>query len=84
MEKKTIQVTQDDIEHGKRECGDTCAVARAMQRAFPGRSVHVGATIVWFGADSFPLPRRVQDFISDFDDGKRVQPFTFDFEPPQS
>lgn len=81
----TIEVTADDIKHGRQYEVDTCAVARAIKRALPGaRELKVSG----FGIDFWnPLtkatevcevPKKVAAFIKAFDkDRNSVKPTSF-------
>lgn len=78
----TIDVTQEDIDHG--ECGRCyrCPVARAIKRAI-GILVEVGDRYVAiFDKDrdsiiDYALPDVAVDFIAAFDAGAPVSPFSF-------
>lgn len=84
-----IKVTKLDIARGAKGEPTTCPIARAVKRAYNwNREVQVGVSSFSvspagdFDAEesqSFPIPERAQNFISDFDnygpDG--VEPFSF-------
>lgn len=77
-----ITVTQEDIEKGKRGCRN-CPIALATNRTtlldaavYPHCIISVDMGTVWV------LPKKAQQFIQRFDDGKPVHPFTFDIELP--
>lgn len=82
-----VNVTQEDID-GARKCDSTnCAVAKAILHAdIPQmKSVAVGPIIgyVYLEDDRdlfFRLPAEVALFIRHFDQGKRVEPFSFELE----
>lgn len=88
MKLKTIRVTQDDIDHGKRGSFCDCPVALAVKRAFRAslsdRRIavrHEGIFVGDLEDERFwvaEADREVQAFIAAFDDGKRVTPRTFD------
>jgi hypothetical protein len=91
--KLTIDVTADDIEHGKRRDCNNCPVARAIQRHFHTVKVGVGAVIYWdtpwhdlYNVYCVP-PDSVFEFISRFDnnpiDYERPQPISFELEIPE-
>ena len=73
-----IEVTQADIRRGRRfsECG--CPVARATRRATKWRKpVFVGDGEIAVGDQAWGMPRAVSRFVSAFDEGEPVKPFTF-------
>lgn len=78
-----IHVTQDDIKLGIRADCHLCPIALAIERALGVHDVGVyHGTADWckpkrktrWGAN---LPIEAQTFISDFDAGAPVKPFTF-------
>lgn len=77
----TIEVTQRHIDEG--EVGDCslCPVARGTQDAFPGFKIVVGDDDIFIDEEgvglNYATPSIVRDFISDFDNGRLVHPFTF-------
>ena len=87
MKKKTIRVTDKDILTGVRQSWCECPVAMAVKRAFrtarTNKPVHVPHEVIavgdleetqsWFAE----TPGVVQRFITRFDAGKRVKPFSF-------
>lgn len=79
-----VYVKQSDISRGKRGHAKTCAIARAMRRAEVfGRDVHVygpEAQTARFGR--IPLPWKCEDFVSGFDRGEPVKPFSFSVRIP--
>lgn len=89
MNKLTVTVTQDDIEHGVTRHCQKCPIARAVARELlPGMSVEVVAATVRITPVNRPawhtpvalcesLPPRALTFIERFDAGKSVRPFTF-------
>lgn len=81
----TINVTQEDIDNGKRRTAYGCPVWLALSRVFPGKSIatdsHSGSIGFWY----FDTPRAVSAFINmfdagDFDAGDSVSPFSFELE----
>lgn len=76
-----IQVTNEDIKLGKRCSCKRCPVARALWRAtgkqwsvLPTHAVIVGK---WA---AFHFTTTVTDWIKNHDNGRKVQPFEFDFD----
>lgn len=86
MKKKQITVTEEDIAYGDRRSYCNCPVARAVKRAFKvggsGRPVFVRHEGVFVGQPDderfwmADLPKSVDRFITRFDEGKTVRPFT--------
>jgi hypothetical protein len=74
----TIEVTQEDIDNGKRRRCRHCPVALALRRFT--RSVWVADQSYLHNLDlqkEIGTPNRVSFFIEEFDAGKPVKPFTF-------
>lgn len=71
-----IDVTQQDIDKGKRRNARRCPVARALRRATGRRNCYV-SNDVSVGDMYCSLPRRFSTFINTFDDYGRdeVKPF---------
>lgn len=80
-----IEVTQEDIEKGKRGSKCYCPIALALMRAQPTRCVSVGALTVALDLPRvcLNLPHRVRCWIYDFDSGEAVAPFEFDLDLPE-
>ena len=75
-----IDVTQEDIDRGKRSRPCECPLAIAASRA-TGRPCSVGLDRIGFDdglALEWPLPDIAFKFRWDFDNGQPVQPFGFD------
>jgi hypothetical protein len=62
-----IEVTQDDIDCGRRYDNCACPVALALRRMFPGQSVMVYQTHAVVGGKSYLLDREGADLIYYFD-----------------
>jgi hypothetical protein len=75
-----INVTQEDIDEGKPVVCNECPVALAIARALPGCEIHVLGTIVIVNGMYYQLPDECLDFVTRFDDGKSVSPFSFTLE----
>jgi hypothetical protein len=75
-----IDVTQEDIEAGKRRKVTTCPIARAANRVFVKAArvntfeIRVAGMHVFTGQ---PLPLRASRFVMAFDSGRPVKPFSF-------
>lgn len=89
----TVEVTQDDIIHGKPQDCCECPVALAVQRTFgPEFAVDVAFRIFIEPSigqrAEFVRPRSVIDFIRRFDApaifGSGVEPFTFTLDVPDA
>ena len=86
-----IQVTQEDIDSGRRLQCNHCPVAKALQRALKNRRIYTDGNFVWEERDhSFltdkvvaSLPQDVKFKIVDFDRDRKMQPFEFElpYEP---
>jgi hypothetical protein len=79
-----IQVTQQDIDRGKRGDDCWCPVALAINR-WSGRNSSVDVDTVVIGIDTadgkpdeFLTPPKIAEFIRRFDNGEPVEPFEFD------
>lgn len=74
-----VEVTKEDIANGERENSCKCPVALALSRLGTDVSVGNGEIGFWLG-DKYRLieiPDMVDDFITQFDNGKEVEPFEF-------
>jgi hypothetical protein len=82
-----IKVTLKDIEEGFRGSCYDCPVALAFKREVKPTTqigLNVGTERIlhrevheW---DTYTLPKKAQTFIKRFDNGKRVEPFTFEIK----
>ena len=85
----TVSVTAEHIANGVPGSGWGCAVALAIEEAFPGcEDVSVSeATACICCEDVEPawvdLPASAADFIEAFDNEWDVEPFTFDLDYPE-
>lgn len=78
-----IEVTQHDIDTGKRDSPRLCALGLAVSRAFPSCQIFVGRDHMNIQGISVNLPAEARAFIQDFDDHIHVIPFTLHItEPP--
>lgn len=82
-----IDVTQDDIDSGRRRGSRSCPIARAARRALPtGVIVKVGTFSVEIrsvsGIAEWENPKAVRGFIAAFDTfgPAAVEPFSFSVE----
>lgn len=77
----TIEVTAEDIERGARIDPERCPIALACRRALPDIAVSVDG----YGIDEYdliPTPDVAAKFITSFDTGKTVEPFSFELRIP--
>ena len=77
-----IDVTQADIDHGRKRDDSKCPIALALTR-MGYEDVSVGSYIVWTKNDILrhilrrPTPPDASKFIHDFDNDRKVKPFSF-------
>lgn len=71
-----INVTKEDIKKGKPKEARLCPIARACKRAGL-KDAAVRYTRIENGRQCFPISKTTSRFISDFDLGKPVKPFSF-------
>jgi len=78
-----INVTQLDIDTGKPFSGAKCPIAIAIKRAVPtAHKINVGAVEIsfWQGGRrrGFDTPNSAANFVRQFDQQNRVEPFEFE------
>ena len=73
-----IEVTQKDIEKGKRNSSRFCPVARAVRRATRKRYIEVTGRTIFIERKELFVPLKVTRFINRFDDSILVHPFSFE------
>lgn len=77
-----IRVIRDDIRKGKRKSLCECPVARALKRQTPFSKITVCSALTFIqsngGSVVVDAPKAVSDFITKFDLGEPVKPFTFE------
>lgn len=81
-----IEVTLEDI-HNARGGSRGCPIALAGQRLFEDPELTVGANSMWRrngdeDLTEYRLPPSAREFISAFDFGDPVEPFTFSVKVP--
>jgi len=79
---RIVQVTQSDIDMGKRHNACDCPVALALKRAF-NTEVRVGCNDFFVGTPNpnllaYGLPLAATRFITAFDNRRKVEPFEFE------
>jgi hypothetical protein len=76
-----IEVSQDDINFGRRRSTGYCPIALAAQRT-TGEKWIVGSNMMWKQDspqdDNLYFAPEVELFIKNFDEGKPVNPFSFE------
>jgi hypothetical protein len=78
-----IRVTKSDIRYGEPESVTSCPIALAVMRATRRARVSVDGDEVIIAKPksrcvcAFPMPAKAGDFVSDFDGGEKVRPFSF-------
>lgn len=76
-----IDVTQEDIDTGIKEDAEACAIAKTLKRN-GYKHVTVGNDSITFyykGIDWYATPPSIaSEFISNFDEGELVKPFSFE------
>lgn len=82
-----VQVTQEDIDWGRRNNSFKCVVARAIGRTIEGSCYRdVDLQVVTFSLGDlryqYRTPWRVVDYIVDFDAGLTITPFEFTLTDP--
>lgn len=81
-----IEVTQEDINNGKRGNCRKCPVALACMRSMPGFVVDVSTREIFIQhtsehiVKSVPMSYTVRDFVVNFDSHGYVEPFSFVLE----
>ena len=88
---RLIEVTKEDIRNGDRGCSDSCAIARALRREYDPTwsednqldievELEYGEPKLWVEHKQLEINidqcAFVKKFINDFDDFKKVEPFT--------
>lgn len=76
----TIEVTQGDINGGKRSKCKECPVALAISRHINLASVVVRGGYCLISGTEYDLPMVAELFIDNFDYGLQVRPFTFELD----
>jgi len=79
-----VEVTAEDIASGDPQECSSCPIARAMNRATPGRKWLVDDRFAGYHVcgriTDFPMPDSAREFISRFDRGAAVEPFAFEID----
>lgn len=90
MTRRTIFVTQNNIDSGLTESPDQCPIALACRDA--GLELWIGCVNAYFSQEAYKgrdqdcpgqfseLPDSAKTFIADFDEGKEVEAFEFDLD----
>ena len=74
-----IQITQQDIDNGKKVDPSGCAIAVALKQEF---AYKIGVTnFILIGKDYYQAMPEVARWIKDFDKGEGVKPITIELVP---
>ncbi len=76
MARIKIEVTERDISFGKRDDCKRCPIAIAARRVGLNQ-LEVGGWYLTSGNTTYTLTKKARDFITDFDGGLQVSPFSF-------
>ena len=88
MKKLIVNVTNEDIRTGRKECVSACPVAKAIRRAGIERPKVFGSILEYGRAYRQPgsmkkeatLPKIASRFVRAFDLGQQVRPFRFELK----
>lgn len=73
-----IRVLKSHIKKGIPRQFSSCPVALAVKKAMPGcRRIEVGYGWISVDGNDIRIPNKVEEFIKNFDKGKKVEPFEF-------
>jgi len=75
--KYLIDVKQCDISHGVPRLMGSCPVALGIKRALRSKHVRVISTFITVDGKRGRSPKKVENFVYDFDSYKPVKPFSF-------
>lgn len=77
-----IYVTDKDIKEGIRCSTSRCPVARALNRKFENEIISVGVTTFTIGNKIYPMPKKAQKFIMNFDSQRDPARINFKLDIP--
>lgn len=77
-----VEVTRDDISYGRTMNSTRCPVALALLRTTGADRVMVRQHYAVIGTFHVVLPDAVVKFVSEFDFGLQVKPFSFEVPVP--
>ena len=86
--KRTVTVLQDDIDNGRRNSADNCAIALAAKRDLFLENLWVDGVSMTFagtwvsGTGTAELPAAARQFVTRFDGNLEVEPFKFEIDVP--
>lgn len=72
-----IEITQEDIDNGRKNHVASCAIALGLKHEF-AYEVSVSPGWIWIGKDYYRATLGVNRWIADFDRGKPVKPITIE------
>ena len=85
MTKIRIRVTEKDIREGDRFKTNSCPIARAMKRKLRYASVDCFGYRLWNNGRIHRFPKsNIGSWITSFDIGRQVLPFSFTIEVPDN
>jgi hypothetical protein len=77
-----IKVTQEHIDKGERKSERFCPVALALKEQTHERAFVLKENCYFlvrqYVPRKYPMPKEVEEFVSKFDKGEKVDPFSFD------
>lgn len=75
-----ITITKNHIKRGKRYRSEYCPIALGLKERFKKEDVRVQQYNAEIGIYYIPLSQRACKFIEDFDNKKKVKPFSFNLD----
>jgi hypothetical protein len=89
MRRQKFRMTRLDIKKGQRRTPSSCPVALCVARTLVEDHVSVGSSFVSCYRENGSMLRskltgKVEKFIRDFDNGKKVEPISFILEIPEA
>lgn len=72
-----IKVTQEHIDRGVRRSIRACPISLAIKGLFPNREPYVGCHTLLVDNKAYQATDEIKDFVTKFDNGKKVRPTTF-------
>ena len=77
-----VKVTKKDIANGKRSKCTKCPIALAIRRVQGCSTYMVSSYSIYNRSYEYlcNLPKKAANFVSQFDDGNKVKPFSFTVE----
>ena len=79
-----VDVTQEDINNGRKFNCIMCPVALAIKRAIRNPKVSVFSILARIDTEDYFFPKKVQNFIQNFDGSILVEPIKFELDISES